>query len=43
MHEFDPAYLGYFGRYEVFVLLKNLLAAEWFGTWLETAWLPAML
>jgi hypothetical protein len=43
MHELDPAYLGYLGRDEVSVLLKDLLAAEWFGTWLETAWLRAML
>ena len=28
---------------EVAVLLEDLLAAEWFGTWLETAWLRAML
>jgi hypothetical protein len=43
MHELDPAYLGYLGRQEVSALLEDLLAAEWFGTWLETAWLRAML
>jgi hypothetical protein len=43
MHELDPAYLGYLGRDEVAALLGDLLAAEWFGTWLETAWLRAML
>jgi len=43
MHELDPAYLGYLGRHEISVLLEDLLAAEWFGTWLETAWLRAML
>ena len=43
MHELDPAYLGYLGRPEIAALLEDLLAAEWFGTWLETAWLRAML
>lgn len=43
MHELDPAYLGYLGHHEVSVLLEDLLAAEWCGTWLETAWLRAML
>ncbi|TDH60964.1 hypothetical protein E2C06_19105 [Dankookia rubra] len=43
MHELDPAYLGYLGRHEVATLLEDLLAAEWFGTWLETARLRAML
>jgi hypothetical protein len=43
MHELDPAYLGYLGRDEVSVLLEDLLAAEWFGTSLEKAWLRAML
>lgn len=43
MHELDPSYLGYLRRDEVSVLLEDLLAAEWFGTWLETAWLRAML
>jgi hypothetical protein len=43
MHELDPAYLGYLGCNEISVLLEDLLAAEWFGTWLETAWLRAML
>lgn len=43
MHELDPAYLGYLGRPEVAALLEDLLVAEWSGTWLETAWLRAML
>ena len=43
MHELDPAYLGYLGREEVAALLEDLLAAEWSGTWLETAWIRAML
>lgn len=43
MHELDPAYLGYLRPDEVSVLLEDLLAAEWFGTRLETAWLRAML
>ena len=43
MHELDPSYLGYLRCDEVSVLLEDLLAAEWSGTWLETAWLRAML
>ena len=43
LHELDPSYLGYLRREEVSVLLEDLLATEWFGTVLETAWLRAML
>jgi hypothetical protein len=43
LHELDPSYLGYLSRREVCDLLSALLAAEWFGTLLETAWLRAML
>ena len=40
-----PTYLGYLAMTanEVSGLLEDLLAAEWCGTWLETAWLRAML
>ncbi len=43
MHELDPSWLGYLGRDELSALLGELLAAEWSGTVLETAWLRAML
>jgi hypothetical protein len=43
LHELDPSFLGYLSRDEVLALLRNLLAAEWAGTTLETAWLRAML
>lgn len=43
MHELDSSYLGYLGRDEVLDLLDDLLAAEWSGTRLETAWLRSML
>ena len=43
LHELDPGYLGYLGRDEVLALLGELLAAEWPGTVLETAWLRVVL
>jgi hypothetical protein len=43
LHELDPSWLGYLRRDEVAALLGELLAAEWSGTVLETAWLRAML
>jgi hypothetical protein len=43
LHELDPSWLGYLRRDEVAALLGELLAAEWAGTVLETAWLRAML
>jgi len=43
LHELDPVWLGYLGRDEVSALLDDLLAAAWFGTVLERAWLRAML
>ncbi|MXP65122.1 hypothetical protein E0493_17385 [Roseomonas sp. M0104] len=43
LHELDPGYLGYLGREEVAALLRDLFAAEHFGTLLEAAWLRCML
>jgi 5-formyltetrahydrofolate cyclo-ligase len=43
MHELDPSYLGYLSWAETAALLEELLAAEWSGTLLESAWLHAML
>lgn len=43
LHELDPSWLGYLRRDEVVALLEELLAAEWSGTVVETAWLRVML
>lgn len=43
LHELDPSWLGYLRRDEVAALLEEILAAEWSGTVIETAWLRVRL